>query len=57
MRMSASKIANEIESVVSGELDDCERAIKRNDERRALSELDDAMTKLRDLARKVRRLG
>ena len=54
---SASSVAAEIERVVRNELDDCERAIKNGDSHRALSELDDAVRKLKRLATEVRRLG
>ncbi|ESW95642.1 hypothetical protein X769_28230 [Mesorhizobium sp. LSJC268A00] len=54
---SASSVASEIERVVRNELDDCERAIKSDNKTRALSEVDDAMRKLKRLADEVRRLG
>jgi hypothetical protein len=46
----SSLIAAEIRRVIRNELDDCERAIKNNDEKRALDELDDAVRKLKRIA-------
>jgi|HubBroStandDraft_6_1064221.scaffolds.fasta_scaffold7487860_1 hypothetical protein len=43
-------VAAEIGRVIRNELDDCERAIKNNDEKRALDELDDAIRKLKRIA-------
>ena len=54
--MSGRRAADEIDRIIRGELDDCERAIKRDDKRVALREIDDAMTKLKRLAETVRRL-
>jgi len=48
-----SEIAHQIRRVLSGELDDCERALRAGDTERALRELDDAMTKLRRLANQL----
>jgi hypothetical protein len=55
--MSGASIAEEIRRVIRQELDDCERALKNNDIRTALSELDDAVRKLRRLADQVHQLG
>ena len=52
-----STLANEIESIIRRELDDCERLIKREEYRRALMELDYAMRKLRNVAHQVRQLN
>lgn len=43
-------VAAEIRRVIRNELDDCERAIKNKDERRALDELDDGVRKLKRIA-------
>jgi hypothetical protein len=45
--------ASEIKRVIRNELDDCERAIKAKDESRALSELDDAVRKLKRIATRI----
>jgi hypothetical protein len=50
--MSAA-VASEIRRVIRNELDDCERAIKNNDESRALNELDDAIRKLKRIANRL----
>ena len=55
--MSVSNIVSVIEGVIRNELDDCERAIKRNDSRRALSELDDAIRKLKRISYDLRNLA
>lgn len=47
--MDKDEIAYAIRRVINGELDDAERAIKKNDSRRALNEIDDAITKLKRL--------
>ena len=52
--MEADEIADLIARVIRNELDDCERAIKNNDSRRALSELDDGITKLKRAVRELR---
>jgi len=49
-------IRGDIENVIRGELDDVERAIKRDDKAKALRELDDAVRKLQDIANKVNHL-
>ncbi|MCW5692933.1 MAG: hypothetical protein KIT48_11270 [Pseudolabrys sp.] len=46
-------IRNDLEAVIRGELDDCERALKREDPEKALRELRDAIDKLTEIARKV----
>jgi hypothetical protein len=43
----------ELDRVIRGELDDCERALRRGDPGRARRELDDAVTKLKRIALKV----
>jgi len=43
----------EITRIIRGDLDDVERNIKNNDSRRALSDLDSAVTKLKRLANNV----
>jgi hypothetical protein len=48
--MDAASAADEIRRVIRRELDDVERAIKANDDRKALSELDDAVRKLKRIA-------
>ncbi|MBZ9796818.1 hypothetical protein [Mesorhizobium sp. ES1-4] len=55
--MTATNLASRILRVVSQELDDCDRALKKEDIRKARRELDDAMTKLKAIASAVRRLG
>jgi hypothetical protein len=50
--MSAS-LAAEIRRVIRNELDDCERAIKSDDDKRALNELDDAIRKLKRIANQL----
>lgn len=52
--MEKAEAAEAIRRVLRNELDDCERAIKANDDRRALSELDDAMTKLKRIMNALR---
>jgi hypothetical protein len=52
-----SSLANEIEDVIRRELDDAERAIKADRKNVALSEIDDAVRKLKQIARKVRHLN
>jgi hypothetical protein len=54
--MDPQAIANDIERIIRNELDDCERALKREDPHRALRELDDAVTKLRRLIPHIRHL-
>lgn len=49
-------VRGDIEDVIRRELDDCERALRRGDTKAALSELDDAVRKLKDIASKVGRL-
>lgn len=49
-------IHGDLQDVIRGELDDVERAIKRGDATRALRELDDAVTKLRAIARKLEKM-
>jgi len=51
--MEKPEIAERIKRIIRGELDDCERAIKAGNPKQALSELDDAVTKLRSLAREL----
>jgi hypothetical protein len=46
-------LAAEIRRVIRNELDDCERAIKNEDEKRALDELDDAIRKLKRIANQL----
>jgi hypothetical protein len=48
--MEKNEISYAIRRLLRRELDDCERAIKNDDKRRALSELEDAMKKLKRLA-------
>lgn len=48
--MSPTETAEEIRRIIRRELDDVERAIKANDDRKALSELDDAVRKLKRIA-------
>ena len=48
--MSATALADEIKRVIRNELDDCERAIKSDNDRVALNELDDAIRKLKRIA-------
>lgn len=55
--MEKSVAADLIRRLLRNELDDCERAIKHDDKRRALSELDDAMTKLKRLASSLASIG
>lgn len=43
-------VASEIRRIIRNELDDCERAIKNMDEKRALDALDDAVRKLKRIA-------
>jgi hypothetical protein len=50
MNMTNDEIAYTIKTIIRGELDDCERALKSGDTRKALRELDGAVTKLRRLA-------
>jgi hypothetical protein len=45
--MSNEDIKEAVRRVIRGELDDCERAIKNKEYPKALSELDDAITKLK----------
>ena len=52
-QMENSEIADQIKRIIRGELDDCERAIKAGSPQQALRELDDAVTKLRRLAREL----
>jgi hypothetical protein len=54
--MSASSLATEIEDVIRRELDDVERAIRADRKSTALSELDDAVSKLKRIAARVRHL-
>jgi len=49
-------IHGDLQDVIRGELDDVERAIKRGDATRALRELDDAVTELRAIARKLEKM-
>lgn len=49
-----SFIATEIDRIVRNELDDCETAIKSGDTHNALSELEDAVRKLKQIANKLR---
>jgi hypothetical protein len=51
--MENSEIAQRIRRVINGELDDCETALHAGDIQQALSELDDAMTKLKRLIREL----
>lgn len=48
--MSRSDIADAIRRVIRNELDDAERACKSGDTTRTLSEIDDAITKLKRIA-------
>ncbi len=48
--MDARAAADEIRRVIRNELDDVERAIKADDDRKALNELDDAVRKLKRIA-------
>ena len=48
-----SLISAEIRRIIRNELDDCERAIKNEDEKRALDELDDAIRKLKRIANQL----
>ena len=50
LAMDAASAADEIRRVIRRELDDVERAIKAKDDRKALSELDDAVRKLKRIA-------
>ncbi len=54
--MTGEKIAYEIKRIIHNQLEDCERAIKNEDSRRALSEIDDAMRKLKRLANSIQSL-
>ncbi|GGD42554.1 hypothetical protein [Aureimonas glaciei] len=45
--MSNEEAAMMIQRIIRNELDDCERAIKNDDPQKALSELDDAVRKLK----------
>jgi len=49
-------VHGKLEAIIRGELDDCERALKRSDPQRALRELDDAVTKLNGLLSDVKKL-
>ena len=51
--MTGSEISHEIKRIIRGELDDCERALNAEDINRAKRELDDAVTKLKRLARSI----
>lgn len=46
-------VKGDLEDVIRRELDDCERALRRGDTKQALSELDDATRKLKEIVRKV----
>jgi hypothetical protein len=48
--MEENEISYAIRRLLRRQLDYCERAIKNDDKRRALSELEDAMKKLKRLA-------
>jgi hypothetical protein len=48
--MTGEEIASALRRVIRGELDDVERALHRGDVQRALSELDDAITKIKRIA-------
>ncbi len=45
--MDKREAADAIRRILNGDLDDCERALKRNDVPRALRELDSSMDQLR----------
>lgn len=51
--MTGSEIAHEFNRIIRGGLDDCERALNAEDIDRAKRELDDAVTKLKRLARNI----
>jgi hypothetical protein len=51
--MTNSEIAHEINRILRGELDDCERALNSEDIDRAKRELDDAITKLKRLVSRI----
>jgi hypothetical protein len=46
-------IHGDIAGIIRNELDDCERALKKGEVKKALRELDDAVTKLKDIERRV----
>ncbi len=47
------RVRYEINRIIRGDLDDVERALNRDDKRRALSDLDDAVTKLKRLMNSI----
>lgn len=49
--MNNLELANQIKRVIRNQLDDCDRALSSGNITRAKSELDDAVTKLKRLAR------
>jgi hypothetical protein len=49
-------IRGDIDDIIGRELDDCERALKRGDADKAMRELRDAVSKLKDIESKVNRL-
>jgi len=51
MAMEKDEAASAIQRVIRNELDDCERAMTRGDIAAAKRELDDAITKLKRIAR------
>ena len=51
--MTNEEIASAINRILRNELDDCERALSSEDIDRAKRELDDAITKLKRLARSI----
>lgn len=49
-------IRSKLEDVLRNELDDCERALRNGDMEKARRELDDAVSKLKDLLSPIGRL-